>query len=78
MEDLHYVYLLKCANGKYYTDCAKGLEGRLHRHNREFISATKKNQPLKLIAYRAFECEKHPKIGSGRAVMDKQLGKIRA
>jgi predicted GIY-YIG superfamily endonuclease len=80
MENFHYVYILKCANGKYYSGCTKDLEDRLHRHNRGSVPATKKNRPVELITYiafndkyKAFEYEKYLKTGSGRAVMYKRF-----
>lgn len=80
MEDFQYVYILKCADEKYYSGCTSDLEDRLARHNRGSVPATKDRRPLELITfiafrdkYRAFEYEKYLKTGSGRAVMKKRF-----
>ena len=80
MENFHYVYILKCSEGKYYSGCTNDLEDRLARHNRGSIPATKDRRPVELITYiafrdkyKAFEYEKYLKTGSGRAVMKKRF-----
>lgn len=49
MEDFQYVYILKCADEKYYSGCTNDLEGRLARHNRVSVPATKGRRPVELI-----------------------------
>ena len=80
MENFYYVYILRCADAKYYTGCAKNLEERLSRHNRGSVPATKDHRPVELITYiafngkyKVFEYEKYLKTGSGRAVMHKRF-----
>jgi putative endonuclease len=82
MKTFQYVYILKCADGKYYTGCTKDLEDRLSRHQRGSVPATKNRRPVELITYiafqdkyKAFEYEKYLKSGSGRALMYKRLVK---
>ena len=45
-----YVYILKCANGKFYTGSTNDLEKRLAEHNMgEGANFTKKNLPVELV-----------------------------
>lgn len=45
-----HLYILKCANGKYYTGSTKHLELRLNQHrNGEGANFTRKNLPIKLV-----------------------------
>jgi len=80
MENFHYVYILKCADEKYYTSCTSDLEDRLACQQRGSVPATKDRRPVALVTfiaftdkYKAFEYEKYLKPGSGRAVMKKRL-----
>jgi len=80
MENFRCVYILKCADGKYYTGCTNDLEDRLARHQRGSVPATKYRRPVTLLTfiafsdkYKAFEYEKYLKTGSGRAVMYKRF-----
>ena len=80
MEGFYYVYILRCAGGKYYTGCTKDLNDRLSCHQRGSVPATKSQRPVELITYiafsdkyKAFEYEKYLKTGSGRAVMHKRF-----
>ena len=51
-----YMYILKCANGAYYTGSTKDLETRLKQHqNGEGANFTKKHLPVKLVYYEVFE-----------------------
>lgn len=75
---MQYVYFLLCSDGKPYTGCTDDLEGRLSRHNKGQIPATKNRLPVKLVSYfvcsnkyTAFNFEKYLKSGSGRAFMKK-------
>jgi putative endonuclease len=79
-EDLHYVYILECADSKHYTGCTNNLENRLERHKKGHVSYTKTRLPVKLITYitfkakyKAFAFEKYLKSGSGRAFMNKRF-----
>ncbi len=51
-----YMYILKCANGKYYTGSTKNLERRLAQHQAgEGANFTRKNCPVELVYYEEFE-----------------------
>jgi len=76
----HYVYILKCSDGKPYTGCTENLNERLQRHNSGYVPATENRRPVELITYimfndkyKAFEFEKYLKSGSGRAFINKHL-----
>jgi putative endonuclease len=50
-----YVYILKCANGKYYTGSTRDLERRLLEHqNGEGANFTKKHLPVVLVYVEVF------------------------
>ncbi len=75
-----FVYILKCADRKFYTGCTSNLEDRMKRHNGGQVPATKNRLPVTLITYivfsekqKAYDFEKYLKTGSGRAVMTKRL-----
>jgi putative endonuclease len=77
---MHFVYILKCADGNLYTGCAKNIDERLNRHKTGQVPATKTRLPIELISYTAlpnkytaFEFEKYLKSGSGRAFIKKHL-----
>ena len=74
------VYILKCADGQYYTGCTSNLESRIERHQTGQVPATQERRPVTLITLitfsekqKAFNFEKYLKTGSGRAVMSKRL-----
>lgn len=49
------MYILKCANGAYYTGSTKDLESRLIQHqNGEGANFTKKHLPVELVYYEVF------------------------
>lgn len=51
-----YTYILKCANGKYYTGSTVDLERRLAQHQAgEGANFTRKNLPVKLVYYEEFQ-----------------------
>ena len=75
-----YVYLLKCADGKYYTGCTSNIEERLKRHQKGEVLFTRSRLPIELIVYIAFKdkykayyFEKYLKSGSGRAFTNKHF-----
>lgn len=77
---MHYVYTLKCADGRPYTGCTENIEERLKRHNSGYVPATAGRLPVELITYTMFEnkykdfdFEKYLKSGSGRSFMNKHL-----
>ena len=74
------VYILKCADGKFYTGCTSHLDDRIKRHHAGEVPSTKNRLPVILITYivfsekqKAYDFEKYLKTGSGRAVMAKRL-----
>lgn len=73
---MYYVYNLRCKDG-YYIGCTNNLKERIKRHMTGQVPATKDRQPIKLIAYFAFNnkyvafnFEKYLKSGSGRAFIN--------
>lgn len=51
-----YMYILKCANGRYYTGSTKNLTRRLSEHQRgEGANFTKKHLPVELVYYEIFD-----------------------
>ena len=77
---MHYVYILLCANGKFYTGCTNNLKDRYQRHLNGSVESTKGMLPVKLVfycafpdKYKAYAFEKYLKSGSGRAFKNKRL-----
>lgn len=77
---MHYVYLLKCADGTTYTGCTKNLDDRLSRHMKKQVHYTSTRLPVKLKTYiaftdkyKAYEFEKYLKSGSGKAFSNKRF-----
>jgi putative endonuclease len=77
---MFYVYLLACSNKKTYVGCTEDLKGRINRHRKGYVVATKDKLPVSLIGYfafknkyTAFNFEKYLKSGSGRAFLKKHL-----
>lgn len=51
-----FVYILECANGKYYTGSTINLEKRIREHKAgEGAKFTKKHLPVKLVFYEQFQ-----------------------
>ena len=51
-----YVYILECANHRYYTGSTIDLERRLHQHhNGEGANFTSKYLPVKLVYFEEFD-----------------------
>ena len=51
-----YMYILECANGKYYTGSTKDLKRRLEQHqNGEGANFTKKHLPVRLVYFEEFQ-----------------------
>jgi len=51
-----YMYILLCANGKYYTGSTNKLEARLAQHqNGDGANYTKKHSPVKLVYFEEFQ-----------------------
>jgi len=75
-----FVYILKCADNSYYTDCTSDLEDRLRRHFKGENIYTKDRLPIILVyysafqnKYKAYEFEKYLKSGSGKAFARKRF-----
>lgn len=78
--ETHYVYILKCADDKFYVGCTKNLFKRLECHQKGQVNSTSYRLPLELETYivfknqyKAFKFEKYLKSGSGRAFRNKRL-----
>ena len=51
-----YMYILECANGKYYVGSTKYLEKRLEQHQSgNGSNFTKKHLPVKLVYYEEYD-----------------------
>jgi putative endonuclease len=61
---MHYAYLLKCADGTYYSGCTNDLEKRLYSHNHLKSGAhyTKIRRPVVLV-----HAEKFRSLAKARA-----------
>jgi putative endonuclease len=77
---LYYVYILECADGKYYVGCTKDYKGRMARHRRGEVKYTSTRLPFEVKAiiavpdqYVALQLEDYLKTGSGRAFTIKHL-----
>ena len=77
---MEFVYILKCADGTYYTGHTANLDERLRRHNKGENTYTKARLPIQLVTfiafsdkYKAFAFEKYLKSGSGKAFCQKRL-----
>ncbi len=79
--DLPYaVYLLKCANGTFYTGYTTNITNRLKAHRKGEVSFTKDKLPVELIHLSlfkdkklAYDFERYLKSGSGRAFRNKRF-----
>ncbi|QCX00988.1 GIY-YIG nuclease family protein [Aggregatimonas sangjinii] len=79
--DLPYaVYILKCANGKYYTGYTTNITQRLIGHQKGEVSFTKDKLPVELVhlslfidKQKAYDFERYLKTGSGFAFRNKRL-----
>ncbi len=46
----HYVYMILCEDGSYYTGCAKNVESRFRRHKKGLGSRyTRVHRPMKVV-----------------------------
>lgn len=80
MELSYSVYILKCANGKYYTGYTTNITKRLIAHGRGKVSSTKDRLPIALVhlslfadKQKAYDFERYLKTGSGIAFRNKRL-----
>ena len=73
-----YMYILECANSKYYTGSTIDLERRIAQHQEgEGANFTKKHRPVKLVYFEEFKSiefailkEKQLKAGSRQKKID--------
>ena len=79
--DLPYgVYVLRCANGKYYTGFTTNIKKRILAHVNGEVLFTKDILPIELVhlslfanKQKAYDFERYLKIGSGKAFRNKRL-----
>ncbi len=79
--DLKYgVYILLCANGKYYTGYTTNITNRLIAHGKGELSFTKDKLLVKLVQFslflnkqKAYDFERYLKTGIGIAFRNKRL-----
>ena len=74
---IHFVYILKCADGDHYTGIAKDLKKRVQEHQRGKSSSTATRLPVALVWFCGFiteadavRFEKYLKSHSGRRFRD--------
>ncbi|MGB5385809.1 MAG: GIY-YIG nuclease family protein [Eudoraea sp.] len=80
MELPYAVYLLKCANGQYYTGYSKNLKNRLKNHANGKVRFTKDKLPFEVVhvslfsnKQKAYDFERYLKSGSGIAFRNKRF-----
>jgi len=80
MELPYAVYILKCANGKYYTGISANLDKLIKAHQRGEVSFTKDKLAVELVyvsnfanKQKAYDFERYLKSGSGVAFRNKRL-----
>ena len=49
------VYILQCANARYYIGSTNNLERRMQEHIQGKVKATKNLRPIKLVFHQQFE-----------------------
>ena len=77
---MYYVYILQCADERFYVGFTGDLKKRLTRHREGYIPATRRRLPVKLLVYiafadkyKAYDFERYLKSASGRAFTRKRL-----
>ena len=80
MEEIWYVYILRCNNGTTYVGHTTDLERRIKEHNSHKVHYTKDKTPVSLVTfmgfidkYKALSFEKYLKSGSGIAFKKRHL-----
>jgi len=75
-----YVYILLCADKRYYVGCTSDKGKRLEKHSKGLVSSTMERLPVSCVCTigfqdksKAFAFEKYLKTGSGRAFMGRHL-----
>jgi putative endonuclease len=71
---MYYVYILRCADGKYYVGYTKNFKDRMVRHRRGEVKYTSSKLPFEVVTvialpdkYKAIHLEDYLKSGSGKA-----------
>lgn len=54
----HYVYILECYDGKFYTGYTSNLEQRIQQHKNGLSTYTKSRLPIKLVHFERFKDKK--------------------
>lgn len=55
---MHYVYLLECSDGTFYTGCAKDVAKRVEQHNKGVgAKYTRGRRPVKLLGCKEFQTQ---------------------
>ena len=77
---MHFVYILKCNNGQYYTGLSGNIRERMLSHNRGEVKFTKPFLPVRCLFVACFpnkekaaRFEKYLKSHSGSAFRNKRL-----
>lgn len=80
MEEIWYVYILKCRNGSPYIGFTSDINRRIKEHNSKKVHYTKDKTPVSLVSftafidkYKALAFEKYLKTGSGIAFRRRHL-----
>ena len=80
MELPFYVYILLCADQRYYVGCTSDRAKRIARHEKGLVTSTEERLPVTCVCTigfqdksKAFAFEKYLKSGSGRAFMGRHL-----
>jgi len=80
MEELWYVYILKCVNASHYVGHTTDIERRLIEHNSGKVHYTRDKIPVKLVTfvvftdkYKAICFEIYLKSGSGISFINRHL-----
>ena len=80
MEPPYGIYILKCANGKYYTGYTTNITNRFIAHRNGEVSFTKDKLPVELVhlslfanKQKAYDFERYLKSGSRIAFRNKRL-----
>lgn len=51
---MYYVYILLCADRKFYVGYTRDLRSRMNKHENGLVQATKPRRPVSLIFYEAY------------------------
>jgi putative endonuclease len=54
MQNIGFVYILKCTNGRFYTGSTDNVERRVQEHQQGKVTATKNLLPIELVFSQKF------------------------